>query len=332
MPVRVSQSSIKAWRRCKKAYDYKYVENLRPRSIQRPLKFGSAVHKAIEFIAHGKTVEAAIEEMNKDRAQVFASELDFWDEIMRDATWISRAYQRHYKKSQLEPVKIGKKKSEHKFEIPIARDIVLTGVVDEFADTADGRRWLVEHKTRGGRIENDDVRTRDLQTLLYTSPPVLDFFGIKKVSGVFWDYIRSKSPSIPQQLKDGSLSKRAIDTLPEVYSSEIKRLKLDPKDYLDILGNLDDNVPNWFRRVPLPLAKTATSEILEETIYTAKEIRRKAGVDTTRNFTRDCSWCPYEKLCIAELRGADAAFIRQREYRVSERSSQEEVTEDRDPD
>lgn len=333
--IRVSQSSIKAWRRCRKAYDYKYVQMLRPRSIQRPLKFGSAVHKAIEFVANGKTVAAAIAEMNRERAQVFASEVDLWDEIMRDATWVSTAYAKFYKKDRVKPVKLGKGKAaklaEHKFEVEIARGILLTGLIDMIGETADERLWVVEHKTRGGRIENDGVRTRDLQTMLYTSPVILETLGVKRVSGVLWDYVRSKSPPTPELLKDGTMSKRKIDTLPNVYEETLTKHGLDPADYSDILGTLDENQKGWFIRVNVPVNRRAADEIFEETEYTAREIRRKAGVDTTRNFTRDCSWCPFEKLCTAELHGHDAEFIRKREYRISERHH-EETTEDRDPD
>jgi hypothetical protein len=84
-------------------------------------------------------------------------------------------------------------------------------------------------------------------------------------------------------------------------------------------------LPTWFRRVFLPLNQGAVDQLMEETVITAREIKVKAGVDTTRNVSRDCSWCSYERLCQAELFGMDADFIRSREYR--ERQDNEKPVE-----
>ena len=118
--------------------------------------------------------------------------------------------------------------------------------------------------------------------------------------------------------KNGTLSKANIDTLPHVYEREIGAQGLNRDDYIDILGDLDNKIPTWFKRNFVPLNQGAIDTLMEETKITAREIHVKAGVDTTRNPGRECSYCAYERLCQAELFGMDADFIRDREFRVKE--------------
>lgn len=318
----VTQSSIRNWRTCRHAFALKYIDLLRPKKISRPLTFGSAVHKVIEYSLQGKSVADAIKHVNEKRSLVFAAEVDMWDTILQDATIIMDAYFEHWKNEDLEFVEVGKNKAEHQFQTKLAPHIELRGVIDAIARTPDGRVLVVEHKTRGGRIEGDTLKMSDLQVMLYSHVAEKEL-GVKRVGGVLWDFIRSKSPTVPEPLKDGSLSKRRIDTLPIVYENAIKQHGLDRKHYLDVLQTLDENVRNWFRRVKLPISKVAREQLLDETIITAREIRRKAGTDRTRNVGRHCAWCSYESLCRAELFGHDVDGIIDREYRRDERAHPE---------
>lgn len=321
--TRISQSRLKTWRRCRKQYDYKHVQGLEPRRIARPLVFGRAVHKMIECQLEGLSSDEAVKEINEDRKGIFTADEEDWDAIVADATDIMQAYREFWKNDKLDYVKIADRISEHKFEMPLSKDTMLTGIIDLVPKTADGRIWVGEHKSHKV-LPTEDVRMSDLQGMIYAHV-LKTHYKVKRVSGVMWDYIRSKSPGIPTLLKNGTLSKSRIDTLPHVYEREINNQGLDRKDYLDILGDLDDKLTTWFTRVFLPLNQGAIDQLMEETVVTAREIKMKAGVDTTRNFSRDCSWCSYERLCKAELFGMDADFIRNREYR--ERKKDEETTE-----
>lgn len=311
--TRISQSRLRAWRKCRKQYDYRFVQMLEPKRIQRPLVFGKAVHKMIEFQILGKNVQDAIAAVNEERKNMFTADQEDWDGIVRDATDLMQGYRDYWAKDQLEYVELEGKKAEHKFEMPLAKDLLLTGIIDTLPLTPDGRCWVEEHKSHR-EIPTEDVRVRDLQTMLYVHV-ARTHYKVKRISGVMWDYIRSKTPSVPKLLKNGTLSKANIDTLPHVYEREIENNDLDRADYIDILGTLDDKLPGWYRRSFLPVNQNAIDQLLEETIITGREIRRKAGVDTTRSVSRDCSYCAYERLCQAELFGMDASYIREREFR-----------------
>lgn len=318
MSTVVTQSSLRAWRRCHNLYGYKYVERLRPRAIARPLVFGTAIHRIAEYSIEGKTPAQAVQDINKGRALVFAAEVDHWDEIIRDADIIMAEYKAFYKKDDLRFPMIKGKKTEFQFSYTLKPGLEFHGKIDAIPETKDKRRWIMEHKSRRGRIENDSVRTRDIQTMLYAKVAE----GTKlvpRIGGVIWDYIRSKTPSAPHVNKNGELSKAQIETLPSVYLKTIKDNKLDPADYKETLQNLTDNLPGWFRRVRLPINKHAIESLVDEAIITGEEIIKRAGVDRTRNLTQDCSWCPYERLCTAELFDMDADMIRKREYRVDDK-------------
>jgi hypothetical protein len=317
-PLIVTQSSLRVWRRCHNLYGYKYVEKLRPKSITRPLVFGTAIHRIAEYAIEGKTPAQAVQEINKDRSLVFSAEVDHWDQIIKDATIIMGAYRQFYKNDPLKfPIMKGKK-TEFQFEHKLTPKISLRGKIDAIPQTDDGRRWIMEHKSRRGRIENDSVRTRDLQTMIYAHVAETEL-GIKRIGGVLWDYIRSKTPTVPDLLKNGSLSKSRIDTLPVQYMAAIKEHQLNPRHYTEVLKVLEANLPTWFRRVRLPINRHAIESLMDEATFTAKEIDKNAGIDRTRNLTQDCSWCPMERLCTAELFNLDSKVIREREYRVSEK-------------
>lgn len=312
MKIRVSQSSLRAWRKCRKMFAYRYVEMLSPKSIARPLVMGSAVHKVIEYNIAGRPLADAMKKINEGRAKVFSSDVDEYDQIMSDTETIMTAYIQFHKNEPVTYHEINGRRAEFEFEHDIGNGVTLEGVIDCIPVTEDGRKWVGEHKSHK-QFPTEDVRAADLQSMLYADA-AKKALGLNRITGVFWDYIRTKSPEFPKLLKNGTLSKARIDTLPSVYEQAIKNHGLNRVDYGDILGELDDKLPSWFRRVFVPLNQAAVEQLLEETRVTGREMMRKAGVDTTRNLSRDCSYCSYEKLCKAELFGMDADFIREREF------------------
>lgn len=320
MSITVSHSKIKTWRRCRKAYQYKYVEKLRPRRKSRPLVFGSMCHEMIEAHANGDNPNEVLKKYANESKKLFSAEVDEYMQVIADVEQLMTAYFTYYKNDGLKFVAIKGKLAEHEFEVEIARGIKLKGKIDAVTRTKDKRVWLTEHKSHK-KIPDDGVRFRDLQTVIYAD--VLPQLGVKKIDGVLWDYIRSTPPSVPKLLKSGELSKAQIDTLPGVYLQAIKSHKLSPKDYSDKLQELEGNERSYFKRIFMPTAPSLSKQLLSETVETAKEVDERGGKDCTRNITRDCSWCEFEGLCRAELTGMDADFIRKREFETQEEEPNE---------
>ncbi len=315
MSTTVSHSKIKTWRRCRKAFHYKYIEKLRPRRKGRPLVFGSICHEMIEAYANGDNPRDILKKYEEGAKKLFSAEVEEYMQIIADADLLMQGYFDYYKKDKLKFVAIKGKLAEHEFEVELTSGITLKGKIDAICRTTDKRVWLGEHKTHK-RIPDEEARFKDLQVVVYAS--ILPQLGIKHIDGILWDYIRSSPPSVPKLLKSGELSKAQIDTTPAVYLDTIREHKLNPKDYAEKLKELENNERSFYQRVYMPINSTLSKQLLEETIETAKEIAERGGKDKTRNITRDCSWCEYKGLCRAELTGMDADFIRKREFEEGE--------------
>lgn len=325
MAITVSQSKIKTWRRCHRAYHYKYIEGLEPRRKARPLVFGSIVHEMIEADAYGKPWMGVAKKYRKEVGKLFSAEREDYLQIIQDAELLMEEYFEYYSDSNMKFVAIKGKMAEHEFEVQLAKGVNLKGKIDAVMSSKDKRIWLTEHKSHR-EIPNEQVRFRDLQTIVYRR--VLPDLGIKRVDGVLWDYIRSKAPPVPELLKSGALSKRKIDTFISVYEAEIARHKLKRKDYLDILKDLEGNERLFFKRIFMPFNEQLYNEVLEDTVQTAREIEERAGIDKTRNISRDCSWCQFNLLCQTEMTGGDAEFVRKKEFKVEEKDVEEDSDED----
>src|SRR5690606_6492214 len=125
---------------------------------------------------------------------------------------------------------------ELKVEVDIAPGIVFTGHIDKMPMDKQGRIWDLDHKSHK-RIPDADARYHDIQQVFYQWAAPLS--GYAKLSGVVWDYIRTKPPTIPEWLKRGGLSQRQnMDTDFETYMAEVQRHNLDPADYAETPNRL----------------------------------------------------------------------------------------------
>lgn len=300
---KISHSKAKVGRKCQMAYYYKYIRKLRAKSKSRPLMIGTLIHESIESYIKDGTYLGVFKEfrentfikLNVEERALNADIIDLCKVLVRG--WVNRWNRGPYEMLWV----------EKEFEVEIAPGIVLVGKIDgRCRDKGTGREWLIEHKTCK-RMPDEAVRMYDTQTPTYTS--VLDVIGEKPVTGVIWDYVRTKMPAIPERLASGLLSQRKnIDTIPEVFMREVHRHGLNPDAYQDIIKGLSDE--SFYRRIPYQVSKHQTSRLREEMIITAHYLQElETKDDYFRNLTRDCSWCDYKDLCYAELRGDDTSYL-----------------------
>lgn len=320
---RISQSRIKVARRCWKKHHYKYQERIQRKSTAAPLFRGGLLHDMIEAWLGKKDPYKVTREAAKKHASLFREQREEYGEtFIDDIDRVFAGYERAY---AAEPLKYTHVEKQGQVELP--GGIMLSYMVDGIATDKNGRRWLVERKSHKN-IPDDKVRLSDIQSVLY-------YYAWNKehpkeaVDGIIWDYIRTKPPRIPETLKNGQLTVRKdIDTDFYTYSSELRRLQLDPKPYKEILERLKPRGSrDFFQRVPLPAPpKDVVKSIVADAVDTATQILEE-GDRQTRNLTKDCSWCEYFNLCHAELRGLDADFVRKTDYETrdpDERYKEEE--------
>jgi hypothetical protein len=119
-------------------------------------------------------------------------------------------------------------------------------------------------------------------------------------------------------LKDGSISEREIDTLPNVVRDVLKANKKSPAAYKKLIDSARANASNYFQRVYTPLKDHVLKTIWSDFLRSAREMR-----DTNfyrpqvRTISRSCGWCQFEPLCRAALQGLDEEAVMEMEYEPS---------------
>jgi len=322
MSFKVSQSKLKTWRGCRRAYHYKYVEKLRKKVKSRPLEFGTIVHRMIEAWGEGKDPFKELKLIEKERGHVFRAEVEEFGDIIGTAEVIMDEYFDHWSKSDLRFVPLKGRKTELEFEVDIGDGITATGKIDAVGESG-GLRWLVEHKTFGKQMPNEDERWRNLQSGVYLR--IADMLGLPHIDGTLWDYIRSKPPTVPQMLKSGKLSKKSCDTLPSVVLETLAKHKLPRRDYQHMLDSAQRNRRTYFQRILTPRREEVVDQVFADFVETSKEMRDCHGVSKARSVGRNCSFCDYEPLCRAELLGHDADFLRRTNYEISRKPGAEDA-------
>jgi hypothetical protein len=311
---RVSQSKVKAWRQCRQQYHYREVEGLRRKKPSRPLTFGSLVHELLDVSINGGDWLKRLKVIEKRDAKLFQAGREEYGDIVNDTRTIMTEYFETYSETYLKYISFENKLAEHVFEVPLTKGIMLKGKIDGFAEMHNGLKALVEHKTFN-YLPSEDHRWRNVQSGIYHH--VARELGVK-LDGTLWDYIRSKPPTVPVLLKDGSTSMKEVDTLPTVVRAVLKERNQSEKLYAALLRKAEESRKKWFHRVFNRRRDEVVKILTSDFVETAKEMQKLHGVSQTMTIDRHCEWCQFEPLCRAKIQGHDVDFIKRGEYRVEE--------------
>lgn len=164
--MRVSISSLKAFKSCRRMYWLKYHEGLEPVQKAEALETGSDYHSLIELLYEEGNLYSAEENHSKELAMACA----YWKYI--------------YPKFKMKSV-------EDWFEYPVTRSITLVGRTDGIAE--DG--CLVEHKTTSGEIGEEYLYG------LQWDEQILAYMLAKNTRKIYYTVVRK--PTIRQK-KDES--------------------------------------------------------------------------------------------------------------------------------
>jgi hypothetical protein len=347
----LSYSAISTWRECRKKYAYAYVEKLRPKFKGPQLSLGEILHEYLELYykrlqgaMHPRAAHAAsladIEakwrselELARDAAYALSDvELGdtygaMWDEIVRIASryFVVRG---HADASSFAVLLV-----EEPFSYPLIPGVNTVGTIDLVTRDRDGNIALWEHKTVRS-IPRTMRRLRDLQTTLYKAVAEQVFSEtVPRVDLVIWNYLRTKPPSVPEQLKTGELSRRKnLDTTWAVYYEEILKLGLDPEDYEDMRVLLEGREERMFYpRMAVPIVSDE-GILLRDFITSAREIvtalPELAHSDPVRSIGTHCDYCPYARLCEAVITGGEVAPLERQLFTRKESNRYERRTDD----
>lgn len=310
MTVVVHQSELKTRRRCKKQWSFAYKEKIEKKKKPRPLLRGTVIHQMIENQIEGLDVWAPLEAMRKEYKKLFIEEQEEYGDLPQQMQMLMEGYFRWFENDKIRWIKYKGKKAEHDFSVPLDDHVTLDGRVDALARTKDKLKWMTDHKSYK-TLPTGDAAYVDLQTNIYIR--ALDIEGYH-IDGILWNYIRVKTPAIPDVLRSGELSRRQnIDTTWTVYRQAIKDAGLKISDYKDMRKLLADKEDDFYVRHWLPRNDNLIDNLVKDALQTSYEIQERPD-DDSRTIDRHCDWCQYYSLCRAELLNLDTEWTRKNGY------------------
>lgn len=309
----LSQSKIKTWRNCRKQYYYKYVMKITSKFKPEPLMRGSVLHEMLEAHYKGQDPWKKYKQFMKENEKAIRVHPEEYGHLPHNVKVMMEGYFDFYEDEKIKPLLV-----EYEFRTKLIDKIYLTGKIDMVAKEKKQKlTCTVEHKSHNTIPSGGMVPYANLQSSVYNW--VLKKEEGMKIDGMMWNYILAKPPSVPQLLKNGEMSRRSSGTTWPVYLAELKKNKLNPKDYSDMKKSLKGNEENYYQRKIIPLSPTLIDNILEDTKMTAREIDKYAGIDQTRNLGRHCDYCEFKNLCIAQLKGLDDNYILKADFTKREK-------------
>ena len=308
----VSYTQLKSWKRCRQKWHYRYVRGLVPKERVKKIDLGNYGHALLEAYYKGEDLQQASENYWREQTKdMFQEEMIEYQEVRDQAEQLVKRYIDHYNKVG-DDLKIHAVEEHFQVTIPTAKGYKsmtdLQGVLDLVVEDGTGELWLVDHKFTSidlDKYEENLVLDEQANYYLWALAEMLGDYGA--VSGIIFNLVRAKLPTVPQVLKSGRLSKaKSIDTDVDTYLQAIKDNRLNPNDYVDILNHLKENSKPFFKRHRVYRTPEELENIKGELYEMSRDIR---GCRVYRNATRDCSWdCPYRELCIMESKGIKDDF------------------------
>lgn len=312
--INVSQSKAKAWRTCRRQFNYKYIEGLRPLKRKRPLMFGSIVHMMLEADANGDDPFEKLDQIDLTNMKLFREEREMYGEIIEDIRVLMTDYFDYWGPKHPKYISYSRRKgrsAEHEFNIEIAPGVKFKGKIDAVGKSR-GMRWVIEHKTFK-RMPNEDFRWKAVQSGVYIRAIEINGWW-NDLEGTVWDYLGNRPADVPNILLNGKVSEAKLNSLPSRVKAFLATQKATPKDYPKLWSNVLENRDNYYARIYTPLNRAVVDDTWSDFVSTAEEIRDWGPLRKQRTVGQHCSWCDYEKLCRGEVTGLDLDFLKEREY------------------
>lgn len=306
-------SEVTDFLRCRKKYQYAWIQNLEPKQKNDKLTIGSAIHKFLEVwyttYRESEAIVATVDYIYENCDGLEQMQIDDMCELAKK---VCENYVAHYGHDTGWTVKA----IEMPFNIHLEGRINYIGTIDLLVEDEDGKLWIADHKTTANLDiydKNSDM-DRQISRYWYAIERYLDV----KIEGFIYNIILKDYPVPPKVLKSGQLSKdKSQKTTKDMYLDAIRLNKLNIDDYADFLQFLDEQPKEFFRRMKVERninEMRASIDELTDVIYDIRDTKR-----FYRNITKDCSWdCPFKTLCVAEMDGSNADHIRNELFTVKD--------------
>lgn len=318
--MHISYSRESAYLRCPYLHFLRYIEGLESVKPVRPLYFGSDFHKLLEV----RKAPALVKSEWKKMKEKFYSlpggwQSDLGENYPYDLKTIFQDYQEMWKGSPLPKV------TEKSFELNIGyhlnEDIIFVGVIDELYKYRDkeGNKFIEigEHKTFS--------RPPDMNTLVMNTQKSLYCKAAQMIWGILpravrWDYIKStpaKSPIWLEKSKRFSTAKSQDITVAS-WKRACKEKGITDPEIINQGEVYRGNENNFFFRVQQDVYPQMVDDVFEGFLYTCKDIVSRGPENKTKNITRDCNYCTFRNICMAEMSGGNRDYVIEKEFTTRE--------------
>jgi hypothetical protein len=317
----LSNSRAKTFRRCEKQFEFKYVLGLKPKSRALALERGSWLHRLLEVHYDGGDWRAEHKKLSDEFNSLFIEEREELGDLPAECERIMLSYIMNYKD---DPDYYRVLDTELDEIITLPNGLKFRMIIDKIVEEPDGGIWIVDYKTVKNFLP-PDFMLLDAQLARYFWGA--EKFGFKPLRGIIFDEICTKPPTLPEVLKDGSLSLRKnIQCDYMTYYREIKRRGLDVKPYLPHLRYLKAQNHKWFRRTPLAKDRPLVRQQMRELIMTAREMRKAEELGQfPRTPMKDCRWdCSFLEPCTIQLMGGDISDTLKLRYTTRSQRAEDE--------
>ena len=313
-PTMVRNSERSDWRRCRKRWEWTWVDGLKARRVKTPLWLGQGVHEALaEFYRYKGSKRRGPHPAETFQAWAGDSQRQAWtrsllfDEDERvSATDLAVAMLEGYIDRYGRDDRVQVIAAEDSFELgiphpkhPSITACIYCGTFDlVYRDLATGEIWLMEHKTRKAIKTSHLAIDQQASGYWLAATSVLRHKGLikptDKLEGIKYNFLRKAfaddrpTDELGRSLnKDGSVSK----------SQPTPLFHREP-----------------VYRTPRELRSTALQIVLEN--WEMNQVR--AGkLPVYKNQTEDCDWqCPFYEMCDLHEKGDDWETFRDEMYQV----------------
>ena len=319
--MHISYSRESSYLRCPYLHYLRYIEGLESIKPARPLHFGSDFHKLLEVRKDKEQVKIEWRKMRDKFYRMPGSwQSELGENYPFDLKVIFQDYQQMWKGTPLPNV------TEKSFELNIGyyrnEDIIFVGVIDElykYIDQNTGIKSIEigEHKTFS--------RPPDMNTLVMNTQKSLYCKAAQMIWGLLpravrWDYIKSTPAKSPIWLSksDRFSTAKSQEITPASWRRACKERGITDPSILEQGDLYKGNENNFFFRVQQDVYPQMVESVFEGFVYTCKDIVRRGPENTTKNLTKDCAWCTYRNICMAEMSGGDRAYVVEKEFTTRE--------------
>lgn len=295
---RYSHTALKLAQRCYKAWAYKYIERLEKAERPAHLERGSHLHNGLEYL-YDETKEDDL--------------ITWWDESSEEDRDILSRYGLEYNapEENWEVLHV-----EDDFEMAIGSHFVV--FKPDLVVRINEEVWVVDHKTtKNIPDEYDPYNMTDFQHLLYIA-------GMRQIypetKGFIFNYIRTKAPTLPKLIKDGSRigNLRAMDTTAAILQDFAEAHGMDGMEDVQDKLNILRHTPNrYFQRHYIIVPDEAVDQAVADTQAVLDELAKKEtlGGPYPRHVLSkgtgyaSCSNCDFQAICHADLLGINRDVV-----------------------